>query len=128
MGTVGKEPKGRASKPRLLEANLPESLQGPGLSNETLVLPTIWKILYVCLGTQPEPSAAGVAGFGVPPSVCVCQPSTEFPEVSGQPRSLGIPHMPSRSALLSVPAAPSDWRPHPLLLFLFDILINLLAL
>lgn len=71
MGTVGKSPRGGASKHRLLEANLPESLGGPGLSNETLALPTIWKILYVCLGTQPGPSAVGVAEFGVPPSVCM---------------------------------------------------------
>lgn len=41
----------------------------------------------------------------------------EFLEVSGLLQFLGIPRIPSRLALFTVPATPSDLQPHPLLLF-----------
>lgn len=63
----------------LLEADPPESLWGPGLSNKTLDLPTVWKISMFALGLSLDPALRVWPGLGLL-RVCVSQPRNESPE------------------------------------------------
>lgn len=65
--TDSREPEGGEAYPRAiclqifypmwaLEANLPESLWGPGLSDKTLYLPTICKTSMFALGLSLDPA------------------------------------------------------------------------